>query len=236
MSRFLFLLSLLVVAIAHYYALNYYHVKQKIIVAPPYQKFSVQFAKLSQPKVEEKKVEEKKVEPKKEKPIRKPLKKLAKKPIKKPVKKVKKVVKKVKEPVKKAQKTVKKVKNIKKVENKVISQKIAQKQKVKSLQKANIYKQDYKSKLRAAIDRNKKYPKVSIRLNEQGLVVVSFRILKNGNFKNIKILQSSSKQRLDKAALKAVKTTDHFLPFPKEILEIHDTFWDIEVPIRFELN
>jgi len=235
-----------------------YEKKAPIVTKPPYQKVSVQLAQLKKPEPIKKIVNpiEKPIEEliKIEKPIitkkqvfKKPIKKkakrkLVKKTIKKPVKKVtkkkitkKKIVK--KKPIKKVvKKTVEK--KVEKIVEKAPSpiqkkEKAAKKTLAKSLAQFKKFKTNYKNTLRAAIDRNKKYPIASKRLGEQGLVIVSFRVLKSGIFKNIKLITSSGKKRLDKAALKALIKTAKFKPFTKDI---NKEYMDLTVPIKFKIN
>lgn len=181
-----------------------------------------------------KKVKKKKIKKKPKKKIikKKKPKKIVKRIKKKQVKKkIKKIVKKtIVQEVKAVEtKTEKIIKNapVKKVKNP------SNKNATKSLQKFRRFKRNYLSDLRSAIDRNKKYPRASKRLNEQGKVVVSFRVYKSGRFENIKILQSSGKKRLDKAALKAVEKTRNFKAFDSSIKK---EFMDITVPIRFQIT
>ena len=91
----------------------------------------------------------------------------------------------------------------------------------------------YASKLREEINKNKNYPNISKKLNEQGTVIISFRVLKSGEFINIKVLSSSSKERLDKAALNALYDTKEFEVFDKEI---NKEFLDFNLPLEFKLN
>lgn len=91
----------------------------------------------------------------------------------------------------------------------------------------------YASKLREEINKNKTYPTISKKLKEQGNVIVSFRVLKSGEFINIRLLSSSNKERLDKAALNALYDTKEFESFDKEI---NKEFLDFNLPLEFKLN
>jgi periplasmic protein TonB len=95
------------------------------------------------------------------------------------------------------------------------------------------YIDNYASKLRDEINKNKTYPTISKKLKEEGRVVLSFRVLKSGQFTNIKILISSNKERLDKAALNALYDTKEFEAFDKSI---NKEFLDFELPLEFKLN
>lgn len=229
----LLVLCFLSISTAHYFLFAQIIQKEPTpIHKPKYQKVSLQMATYKEPVIE--KPKEIKPEPKKiEKPIiKKPIIKKKLKKIKKtkPKKVVKKVIKKpiVKKPLVKKEP----VKKIKKIEKKEVK-KLSNINKAQSLKRYKQYKQTYLTKLRAKIDRNKKYPNISRRLKEQGIVSVSFRVLKNGLFENIKVSRSSGKRRLDKAAIKALEQTNHFEAFPKEI---KDDFLDITLQIAFKLK
>ncbi|MDZ7818675.1 MAG: TonB family protein [Aliarcobacter sp.] len=95
------------------------------------------------------------------------------------------------------------------------------------------YIDKYASKLRDEINKNKTYPTISKKLKEEGRVVISFRVLKSGQFTNIKILISSNKERLDKAALNALYDTKEYESFDQSI---NKEFLDFELPLEFKLN
>uniref|UniRef100_UPI0040487789 energy transducer TonB n=1 Tax=Aliarcobacter sp. TaxID=2321116 RepID=UPI0040487789 len=88
----------------------------------------------------------------------------------------------------------------------------------------------YASRLREEINKNKKYPTMSKKLKEEGKVIVSFKVLKNGQFENISILLSSNKERLDKAALNALYDTKEFEAFDKSIKK---EFLEFNLPLEF---
>jgi len=240
MNIFLISISFICVSALHYAFFSYEVNKQEPKpIAPKYQKVSVQMATIQKPI--EKPKEAQKV---KKKSIKKPIKKDAKRKV---VQKPKKIIK--KKPVKKKtppKKIIKKEiikKGPKKIEKKIIKKEVAvnkepvkkasTENKTQSLKKLKAYKQNYLTQLRAKIDSNKKYPKISKRLGEQGQVIVSFKVLKSGEFKNIKIIKSSGKKRLDKAALKALEETKSFKAIP---LELNKSFLEISLPISFKLQ
>jgi periplasmic protein TonB len=84
--------------------------------------------------------------------------------------------------------------------------------------------------LREEINKNKVYPTISRKLKEQGKVIISFRVLKNGVFENINIQTSSNIKRLDEAALNALYDTKKFRSFDEEITK---DYMDFEVPLEF---
>jgi len=96
--------------------------------------------------------------------------------------------------------------------------------------KENLFVKNYISELRKEIDKNKIYPTISRKLKEQGKVIISFRVLKNGVFENINIQTSSNIKRLDEAALNALYDTKKFRSFDEQI---NKDYMDFEVPLEF---
>ena len=96
--------------------------------------------------------------------------------------------------------------------------------------KENEYLKKYKMELREEINKNKTYPSISKRLKEQGNVIVSFRVMNNGVFNNIKINSSSTIKRLDDAALNALYETKKFKAFGNEI---NKDYLDFELTLEF---
>ncbi|MBU0923578.1 TonB family protein [bacterium] len=190
-----------------------------------------QIQETAQPIVQEKKeiIEKEIVKelPKKQNIIDKPI---IKKAIKEDLKKSKEIKKSEDKLVKPTTPTIQK-EELKESLNKVV-EKIE-----KSLPQINNQEQEYidsyASKLRDEINKNKAYPTISKKLKEEGRVILSFRVLKSGQFTNIKILVSSNKERLDKAALNALYDTKEYESFDKSI---NKEFLDFELPLEFKLN
>ncbi len=90
----------------------------------------------------------------------------------------------------------------------------------------------YIDNVREEIEKNKKYPILSKSKNEEGIVLLSFRIDKNGKIDNLRIQKSSGFEKLDEAALKAVQS-GNYKDIPNELEE---DYLDIQVPIKFNLN
>lgn len=241
MNLKLLLPSFLSIAILHFFVFTYAYEQNTLIPEKKttYKKVNLQYVQIKEvqpikepiiksidkPEIK-KEIFEK---PIKKEAIRKIVKKKKKKIIKKRIKKKivkkrvkkKKVIEKIpKEPIKNETLEVNK-KEIKKTVNKTPTI---------SLKKIKLA---YLRQLRIQIDKNKKYPKISKRLNEQGKVLISFRILKSGLITNIKLLTSSGKKRLDKAALNAIYKTVKFKEFGKQI---NKEFMDITLPIQFRLT
>ncbi|MBT3408651.1 energy transducer TonB [Candidatus Woesearchaeota archaeon] len=78
------------------------------------------------------------------------------------------------------------------------------------------------------INKNLKYPSLAIRLKQFGIVAVEFDLKKNGNIDNLKIINSSQYEILDKCALDTINKSYKEFPKPKEDITI-------EFPINFEL-
>jgi len=233
MNTIILSLCTIVIITTHLFAINLFTKEETPpkIAKPQYQKISMQFAQIIPVKKTIKQIEKPKVI-KKEKFI-KPIKKKAKREF---VKKKKTVVKKKvikKKVVKKViKKTIVQKKIIKAPKKKV--KKVAPKETTQSLAQYKKVKQNYITQLRSAIDKNKKYPRISRKLKEQGQVTISFRVLQNGKFTNIKIYKKALKRRLNKAALNAVLLTKKFKHFPKELQK--KKYLDIALPINFKLH
>ncbi|MGA1931777.1 energy transducer TonB [Arcobacter sp. YIC-464] len=240
MNLQLFIISLLSISTIHYYLFSMEIPKNKTLL--------IQDEVIKEHKVNLQMAQIKKIEKIEKKPETKPqlkkevVKKIEKKEIKKPIIE-KKIIKKEKskektqkketkkvEKIQKPQKVSEEIKTIKEVKKAPLKT-IEDTQKIKKEQ--NSLKSQYLNALRAKIDENKHYPKISKRLNEQGISTISFRVLKNGTFINIKIHTSSGKKRLDKAALEAIISTNSFMPFNKKIKA---SYMDIIIPIEFKLQ
>jgi len=91
----------------------------------------------------------------------------------------------------------------------------------------------YINDLRIEIERNKSYPLISKAKKEEGIVVLFFRVNNKGEISNLKILKSSGYEKLDEAALKAVKAVGIYKRIPEEL---ENEYLDIQVPIKFNLN
>ena len=243
MNLFLFTISLLSISTIHYYLFSMPMPENKNIstkqeIAKEH-KVHLQMAQIQKPQPKPVKQEPiiKKEAPKKQtkKPIIKKIEK--KKPVKKRV--IKQKVKAKIEKTKEVKKEIKEVKVSKKELVKKSTKPIKQVQPQTSIDQNKIKKEQdrlknqYLHALRAKINENKHYPRISKRLKEQGISTISFRVLKTGNFINIKVLKSSSKKRLDKAALEAIMDTNSFMPFDKKIKA---SYMDIIIPIEFKLQ
>lgn len=171
--------------------------------------------------------------------VKLPEKKQAIKPIQKVKKEAKKEITK-KEPVKEAieeknseEKTLEVSKEIQKTNTNTKNNLPIEKVDAQFEKEIQEYLNSYASKLRQEINKNKNYPSISKRLKEEGKVIISFRVLKSGQFTNIKLLSSSSKERLDKAALNALYDTKQYKAF--DIKYISKDFLDFELPLEFKL-
>jgi periplasmic protein TonB len=242
MNKFIISLCFFAVLSLHILLFLYYRNTQ-IITSKPSQNTIVllqlskviQIEETSKPIVQEKKeiIEKEIVKelPKKQNIIDKPI---IKKAIKEDLKKSKEIKKSEDKLVKPTTPTIQK-EEVKESLNKFLEK---PEQKIeKSLPQINNQEQEYidsyASKLRNEINKNKAYPTISKKLKEEGRVILSFRVLKSGQFTNIKILVSSNKERLDKAALNALYDTKEYESFDESI---NKEFLDFELPLEFKLN
>lgn len=72
----------------------------------------------------------------------------------------------------------------------------------------------YRTQLRRAIERQKRYPRRAQMMNKQGVVRISFTLNANGSLSNIRVSKSSGNKDLDNAALKAVQKAHSVGPRP----------------------
>ena len=222
MGKLGFLGVFIVVAVAHYYALQS-HMRSTKVVSKP--KVKVQRITLSRVSIKKPVVipPAPKVEPiilppdpepiVKPKPVVKPKPKKKKKP-KKRVKK-RKVIKPV---------VVKEVVEVK--PEPIIEQVIAP---VVEVDTTSI-KDQYTSEIRRQIQRHLYYPKMAKRLRMQGVVRVAFRVLEDGTITKIDVI-SSAKKLLSKGAIKTLKSLS-LKPIPRAL---HEKYMDINIPIEFKL-
>ena len=219
MNKFIIFSSFIFVIIIHFLILNYFKTsKIQNSQTQDNNPILLQIAKI-EPKTETKVEVQKEVviiEKKVEKPIAKPT---PIKPVEKPL------------PIKKTASLVKEelIEN-KNLKNSEVTQKIETQTNEEKIEKENEYLRKYKTELREEINKNKTYPTISRKLKEQGKVIVSFRVMKNGLFENIKLSASSNIERLDEAALNALYETKKFKPFENEL---NKEFVDFELPLEF---
>ena len=84
------------------------------------------------------------------------------------------------------------------------------------------------SYIKDMINRKLEYPKTARKMGWEGQVRISFTILASGESRDIRIIQSSGRELLDKNAVEAVKSAS---PFPSPPVEAQ-----IIVPILYRLN
>ena len=104
---------------------------------------------------------------------------------------------------------------------------------VVDLNKIEALENEYLSKLRYLIEKNKIYPNSAKRLNQMGKVHLYFVISKDGQIKNAKIVKDSSFKRLDEAALEILSKINKFEPIPEKL---NKNSWEITVPIIYEIT
>jgi len=91
----------------------------------------------------------------------------------------------------------------------------------------------YLGELASAIARNRHYPRLSRRRREEGRVLVGFHIASDGRFEQVRVLESSGRPRLDRAALEMVRRTSPFRPPPPTLNEADR---EIRLPVVFRLQ
>lgn len=94
-------------------------------------------------------------------------------------------------------------------------------------------KDEYIRILNESVLLNKVYPRQAKRFNQEGIVEISFTILKDGTITQVSLYTSSTFSSIDNSALKAVSDLKKIKPIPTE-LGIDS--WDIILPIIYELH
>lgn len=90
----------------------------------------------------------------------------------------------------------------------------------------------YLSELQDLLRQNRRYPVMAKKLRQEGRVVVEFTMHEDGRVVNVKVVQGTSFQLLNQAALSFVKEIETFKPFPKSVAR---KTWSFSVPIEYRL-
>ena len=104
---------------------------------------------------------------------------------------------------------------------------------VVDLNKIEALENEYLSKLRYLIEKNKIYPQSAKRLNQMGKVHVCFVISKDGQIKDVKVVKDSNYKRLNEAALEILAKINRFEPIPEKL---NKNSWEITVPIVYQIT
>lgn len=72
----------------------------------------------------------------------------------------------------------------------------------------------YQSALAEAIEREKFYPSLARRLNQEGIIRVGFTVLADGSITNIHLVEPSAATALNRGAIEAIKRVGQFKPIP----------------------
>ncbi|MBD3815744.1 MAG: TonB family protein [Halothiobacillus sp.] len=72
----------------------------------------------------------------------------------------------------------------------------------------------YQSALAEAIEREKFYPSLARRLNQEGMIRVGFTVLADGRITNIHLVEPSAATALNQGAIEAIKRVGQFKPIP----------------------
>ena len=87
--------------------------------------------------------------------------------------------------------------------------------------------------IKQKIEALKRYPPEAKRKGLEGVVLITFTVLNNGEIEALKVKKSSGHRILDEEALSFVKEASPFPPFPQEISRNEIV---IRLPIRFTLQ
>jgi periplasmic protein TonB len=81
--------------------------------------------------------------------------------------------------------------------------------------------------LHQAIDRHKHYPVVALRMRQQGIARIRFRLFEDGRIEDITLLHTSGHRSLDHSALLAVQSIAPFTPARKYLSNDEQFYVDI---------
>ncbi len=93
-------------------------------------------------------------------------------------------------------------------------------------------KESYLSRVRMVIESHKKYPRISKRLRQEGVVNVEFTIQKSGKIRSARVKQGCKYQKLNQAAVAIFDEIGSFEPIPDEI---ERSSWKISVPVAYKI-
>ncbi len=91
----------------------------------------------------------------------------------------------------------------------------------------------YQDSIKQKIQEERDYPRAALRVGQQGIVRIAFRVLSSGRIEDLKLIQPSNVPELDKEALDAVRRASPFSSFPDDFKEAEV---EIEVDIVFKIS
>lgn len=106
-------------------------------------------------------------------------------------------------------------------------------QRIVNVEETDSARQSYLEELQALISQHRRYPKRAIRMQQEGVVRIAFKINAVGEFGGIRLLESSGYSALDNAALSAISGLKRFKPLPDELSV---TLLELSLPIQFVLH
>ena len=92
---------------------------------------------------------------------------------------------------------------------------------------------EYKLTLSKLIDASKRYPRRAQRRNIEGKATVSFVIMRDGSVREIRLIDSTGHQLLDKAVIQAIQAVSGKLPLPEQL---NRQQWQFKIPLSFTLS
>ncbi len=229
-NKIWFTLALIMIVSLHAFVLRRYKINQEIVTISPAKTISktINLQRVAIKKPPPVVVEKIIVPPVIIKPP-----KIVKKPIKK---KKKKIVKKkrIKKPTPKPEpKLIEEyVEIVEKVQEPIVQEPVSEPIAMISSSTIQDIQESYLSKLRAVIERHKRYPRSAKRLRQEGIVRVEFEIRKDGRIFHSRILEGSRYKKLNRATLKILEDIGAFAPIPKELGK---NSWKINVPIAYKI-
>jgi protein TonB len=90
----------------------------------------------------------------------------------------------------------------------------------------------YQDQILSLIERNKFFPKRAKKMRQEGDVIATFTLNRDGSIQTLKVLDETAPSLLRRAALKAIRLSELFPPFP--ISSVRST-WSFETKLSYRL-
>lgn len=95
-----------------------------------------------------------------------------------------------------------------------------------------VAKDSYQSHLMQLLNAKKFYPPMAKKLRQQGVVMVRFRISKDGQVLDARVIGPSPFPTLNESARSLVESLKAIKPFPKDV---QATTWLFDVPVKYQM-
>lgn len=102
-----------------------------------------------------------------------------------------------------------------------------------SIDLVDLAENEYRNIIVSKIEQNKFYPKRVRKMRKEGDVTVEFILNRNGSIQNMQVIDVTGPSALKKAALKAIKVSALFPPFPEQTSRQQ---WSFQTSLQYRLK